>query len=721
MYKQTAAKVQPFTWISLALIVIFFIFTSLFRAAPLFEGPDEIEHYRYIQFIARNAALSHPTARAYGQFHQPPLYYLLTAPLLSMIGSPSVDDFHMQNNPHYPADISIVGNDNKNLWLHDAVVENESAAQAVASLRLFSTVIGVGILIFVAAISRLLFSSLAMRCVMLAVAALIPQFIYLSSVVNNDVLLIFWVTAALYVLLYSVPHGLTRTRAILLGLLCGAVLLTKTTGAFFVVFIGGSLLLQFRWRQHIVAAVTPIVLIAGWWYARNLVLYQDPFLTQAWRTTWSSDVIGEGQDRLRLIWDRLPYVYETIWARFGGGSVAVQPMINRTRDGLMVVGLAGLMVGAVIPFRLESKMPRSTSWIILVGSGGCWLITLFVLASQAWAGVQGRYLLPGLVAWSALLTLGIFRFVPTRMRRIFSAAFILPLGWGALVATLDFVSAYRPLPALEPASMLNVRYEDAAELIGVTPAVIHALPGEVVMITLHWRALGTPDRALKTFVHSIDAMGEQSSVIRRDSYPGNGNLLTQDWQPGMEWAERYIVRVPEDAPAQQIVSITAGLYDAETLDSLPAQLSDGSSTTGMIAVLILQGFSPSVQPDMVAQFGNVIVLTDWRIQENANDIEVCLDWVALRDGDADVRRFVHGFDSGGQFIGQTDGDPSNGAYPARYWRMGEQVIDCVLLPLTDVTRVSVGWYDPVSGERLAAVDGEGQAFPELSYSMSLTK
>jgi len=126
------------------------------------------------------------------------------------------------------------------------------------------------------------------------------------------------------------------------------------------------------------------------------------------------------------------------------------------------------------------------------------------------------------------------------------------------------------------------RYDENAELIGIDMPTVRANAGDVVKVTLYWRALGSTERDLLSYLHSTG--GE---IVRRDSYPATGNLLSTDWQAGDTWAERYIVRIPKDAPPQEVFPLIAGVYDPEAQQAVTAFDANGASGTPFVGRLAI--------------------------------------------------------------------------------------------------------------------------------------
>ena len=66
-------------WLGLILVGYVILAVTYSLVNPVFESPDEIHHYAYVDYLHQENAL--PVAElgsAVNEFHQPPLYYLLT-------------------------------------------------------------------------------------------------------------------------------------------------------------------------------------------------------------------------------------------------------------------------------------------------------------------------------------------------------------------------------------------------------------------------------------------------------------------------------------------------------------------------------------------------------------------------------------------------------------------------------------------------------------------
>jgi hypothetical protein len=97
-------------------------------------------------------------------------------------------------------------------------------------------------------------------------------------------------------------------------------------------------------------------------------------------------------------------------------------------------------------------------------------------------------------------------------------------------------------------------------------------PGEVVPLTLYWRALEQMDTSYTVFTHLID---EENRVwAQQDNLPKEGQHPTTLWVKGEVVTDRYSIIVNPDTPSGEYV-LEIGLYNAETAVRLPVLGGDG--------------------------------------------------------------------------------------------------------------------------------------------------
>lgn len=99
--------------------------------------------------------------------------------------------------------------------------------------------------------------------------------------------------------------------------------------------------------------------------------------------------------------------------------------------------------------------------------------------------------------------------------------------------------------------------------------------------------------------------------------------------------------------------------------------------------------------------------------EPGQTVRVILYWEVLGETATDYVLFAQLFGRGEAKVGQRDTYPGLGHYPTSFWQTGQVIADEVSIPVASDAagpsrlRLDVGLYERESGQRLAAVDGEG--------------
>ncbi len=690
-----------------------------FSLGPIFEGPDEVEHYRFIRTFTQTWALPDPYTQVRAQYHQAPLYYWLTVPLALLTNDTDFPQIDGRHNPYYPFEIGIPGNDNKNLFLHtraEAFPYSESGtARAVHLIRLLSIALGACTVLTSYAIFLVLWPSRPDRRLMaLGLVAFMPQFLYLSGTINNDNLLYLLTTLTLFLLLRLRRDGPSRRWAVWLGVVLGAALLTKVNAAFLVFPVGLAILLDRRTWRYVPLIAVPILVIAGWWYVRNTILYGDPTAVRVLLETWQRETIRSGQLALDVGLSRVPYGYQTFWARFGQGAVAVAQPIYGFFNLLTINAIIGSIVGIISIKARRMLLLRDRdggSLLLVIVFGLSWVAALIYYASTAWSGNQGRYLLPGIAAWGALFAFGFDTWTPRRFKLRVALSSMAVLALIAAICVFSyFLPSYSVWPV--PAAMehpIYFRYGDTAELIGMSPANPKASPGAFTRITLYWRALHSGSATLQSYLHTTE-----SDVVKRDSLPATGNLLASDWRSGDTWAESYVIHIPNDAEGQMTYPLVAGLYDPATKITLPVIDKAGSPAPPIIGrIIVTSSVDSKLKIVPRYQFDQAIGLLASYVKREGDQIKVCLDWQSIAPVSTDYTVFVHLLAGSSLPIAQADSQPKGGRYPTSIWTPGEAITkDCHTLDAKNIPQtgwqIVVGLYDAASSQRLPMLDRDGK-------------
>ena len=389
------------------------------------EGFDTEAHYDYIRFVQEQKALPLPT-QGYEMF-QPPLYYVLSAGVLSLCR------------------ISI----------------RDSSALTV--LRTLTILFGIAHFVLVFLCVRLcLPRRTGAQLVGLALAAFLPMQLYLSHYITNETLAAALISAAIYFALRILGrNGAGLWEYACLGLCMGAAMLTKATGLLLLPAVLTALLFKLAVERKQIAIglrnmsilLAICLAVCGWHYLRIWAHFGTPLLGNwdiasgfAW---WQDPGYHMAGDYLRFgrsLIDPLfsgfaglaDGIYSTFWgdALCGGRTeMALRPPWNYN---LVVAGylLATIptiliLIGAVAAIHRFVRNP-TPDWILLfVLSGSVALGLIFMtLRVPSYAQIKAFYGLSALVPLGLFAAIG-WETVARRRRHIFFAVAIALLVWTA--------------------------------------------------------------------------------------------------------------------------------------------------------------------------------------------------------------------------------------------------------------------------------------------------
>ncbi len=349
-------------------------------AAADIGAPDERQHVNYIAFVRSQGALpvlkpDSPDFYESYQAHQPPLYYVLMAPLF---------------NPSAP-------------------IESTGSV-----LRFPSALIGVLTVLGLFWLGCLATGEpkWGLAC---AAMALLPGFVTLHGAVTNDPLLFCFVTWSLAFLVRAlVSEGVDGRAWWLAGVLAGLACLTKSSGLILLpVLIGSAAWFLLRRREGVRAlagaSIAALVLPLPIWI-RNQQLYGDPLGLKVFESAF------QGSAKASMFTEALgPFVYWTEWVawwtvRSGVGAFGYMDIF--LPDGVYRIALAGLFVCAlgwlVAARRGEASPVPRVAWGVL-GAYGVLVLLSFMRFNSTFFQAQARYLFPAIAVFGLIFGMGAVR------------------------------------------------------------------------------------------------------------------------------------------------------------------------------------------------------------------------------------------------------------------------------------------------------------------------
>ncbi len=435
---------------------------------PAWQVPDEPAHYNYIRHLVEQRRLPvlqpgdydapylerlkaerfppHlPIDSVRYEAWQPPLYYLLAAPVFALTNG------------------------------------------SLIAIRLFTLVLGSLVVGLTYALGRTLFpASASLALTAAAFIAFVPQHLAMLAAANNDALAEVIIALGLLLALRATlplpplsplsplsPQAPPLARHwVLSGVVLGLAFLTKLSAYPLAALMAVAVLLaarRARWTRrqlalHAAQVFGPALLLGGLWWARNLAVYGGlDFLAFA-----RHDLVVQGQLRTSealALWGAQTYLttflrttFQSWWGQFGWMGVV---MDGRVYLALLVYSLALIVcaAGALLsggapaggrPRRLTGDVAVLLAVQVLL------TIAVYLYYNLTFVQFQGRYLYPALpvVALAAAVALRHWgRWLAAALRLPAPAAGWLlhapPLAAVALMAALDVFALYRfIIPAL---------------------------------------------------------------------------------------------------------------------------------------------------------------------------------------------------------------------------------------------------------------------------------
>lgn len=430
------------------IVLVYLIIGSLYALrTPAWQTPDEPAHFNYVRQLAhgrlpimemgdyneayRNEIISAGFAPQYDvsiityEDWQPPLYYLLQTPVYKLTSG------------------------------------------SLTAMRLFSVLMGAGVVLFAYGIARLLFPQQEWVAWTTAVfVAFVPQHLAIMGSVNNDSGAELLIAAILYLLIKWLPQDKNddpQRYPIAIGLLLGLGFLTKGT-VYLMAPVAGVALLWRYWRdwsaliKHGFTLFLPAAILGALWWVRNILTYggldiigktrHDEVVIGQIRTAEWIDQFGLAETVSRFV----QTTFNSFWGQFGWMALPMPLWIYRPLLLLTAVALVGLLLAPFI-WTKTSRRALITNGLLII------MVCLLLLTTGLHVGYnltfvqhQGRYLYPALIPIGLGVAIGLETWVLWFLRplgnRFQFLLYGVPIGLGLGLVTLNLYILLRFIPLL---------------------------------------------------------------------------------------------------------------------------------------------------------------------------------------------------------------------------------------------------------------------------------
>jgi 4-amino-4-deoxy-L-arabinose transferase-like glycosyltransferase len=714
-------------WFTLILTLYFLLGLYYIWQVPPFEGPDEGEHFAYIEWLVAghgfppqgNAAWETPVRQEAGQ---PPLYYLLAAVPATITGITDPAAVYHPNPYAFTGSFTpdLRDNHNRTFPYPDGRPPLRGGWLAFYLARGLTLLFGLLLLWSLYGLTRTLWPEQpGLAPLAVALVAFTPQVVFLSSVVSNDIPAAALSTLCLWLLVQMVRQGITRGRAIAAGVTLGLAGLTKVSGLLVGVPVGlGLIWLWWLGRYRLTTVLRAgiwlggsFLLTAGWWFGRVWLRYGTPLGLESHDfTPWAIHDPADVADRL----PRWLEVFRSYWIALGWGTIRPAGWVYTLLGLLTLLGVAGL---GILLYRAWKQQPAGR----FLNQNGLWLILaafllLVAIFLEVWmhrvVAAYGRLLFPAIAVTTLLLIKG--------WRSLHPYLPLLPILVVALITLLSppllFTPVYSPPTLLTPAEVeatASQRWQfsdDAGNpLLELLSSEIHANHVEnwqALPVTLCWRALAPMDKDYAVLLHIIGP--EERIVIQRRTYTGNGRFPTSYWSPGDAFCDRVYLRIV-DVEDTFVYNIELGMIDETTLNRLHITTRAGNPLALALLGPVRIDAADTLDDPLLPEAGPVQLVEyhlPQRVWQPDHHYTIDLTWGIPDSIAADYQLFVHLRQP--QFVepvAQADGPPLDGWYPTSWWRPNTLIEETRSFPLPAAMppgtyHLVLGFYSLVDGHRL---------------------
>jgi 4-amino-4-deoxy-L-arabinose transferase-like glycosyltransferase len=372
-----------------ALLLVALILLSAWSfAVPIFEAPDEPDHWQYAVYLRQNRRLP-IYGPEYVEANSPPLYYVLMSPF-------AVDT----ELPHKP-------DPGTQHWSIVKRFQNSysdfSKYWPLRGARLMTVLLSV-VTVLVCYWAGLEAShNHTVGLLAAGEVAFLPQFTFRGMNISNDALVTLLCAVALYLIVRITRRGFTWPVGLVTAVVIALAFLSKVSAIFIPIPFALVLLSDkapWRTRFSRLGVLTFSLVIVVPWLIRNQGLYGDPLASRAMLTAVSDLVVIKPltSSYFALVFPLL--LFHSFIGSFGWMSLWMPEWLYMLYGSLMIFSFIGF-VARWIRHSIDSRL----AVVLLTLPVLSFLILIYI--NLTFDQPQGRYLFPALPALAVIGAMGL--------------------------------------------------------------------------------------------------------------------------------------------------------------------------------------------------------------------------------------------------------------------------------------------------------------------------
>jgi hypothetical protein len=699
---------------------------------PIWEAPDEPDHFEFARYVQLNHALPQGDAtwpaqidawNPVSEYNQAPLYYVVVAGALTTLRIQPTGLFHQNpyvSWPNHPWKEAVALHRADEGWPYAGL------SLAVHLERLVSASFGVVTLLATYRLVGLFARRRLTALFATAWLAWTPSFLLVSSRIDNDAPATAFSALTLlgcaYLLAGSRPARLMQL-SLLAGCL-GCALLSKLNDSYLIPLVGVTAFISAQpqsslWTSlprrggaALLALGPPVVLIGAWWLGYGRTFQGRVGTSAGLGIIWPADALG--QFELSRLLEALWGWNGTWWGGLGFGGFRLWPPLVYAALAIPLVVLAG---AGIFALRDRSwwvgRPPLSRRSVILVALS---TLPLFyaTIARSAFPSIgldaNARLTMPAGPVVALLVAVGAEYLSLAPLRRYLGAAYAAAmLGLAALTAALLLPQI--PAPAI-PARLADSRlaspvasFANGIDLLDAVGAPTSLTPGQPLSLVVHWEVNQPPAADFIVFAHLVDRSDHRTVASGRDAIPFEKTFPPTLWH-AEEIVEQPLPLVVPSELTPGVYELHVGMYYLSKAGIEPIHLQSAQAADTAVVrrwVVLPDSFSGPAPRAASAELDHTLALTGYALHVEKDGVRVSLFWKALGPIGKDLTVSVQLLDAAGRLVAQQDSQPAGGRLPTSVWPTGQIVQDDHVVPLDRPPaglQTIVVVYDPRTMQRL---------------------